>query len=41
MTFKLGGENRKNNYGSVKNRFNIDDASIPGTPILRKDLAKG
>ena len=41
MTFKLGSENRKTNYDTAKNRFNIDDASIPGTPILRKDLAKG
>ena len=41
MTFKLGSENRKNTYGSGKNRFSKDDASIPGTPILRKDLPKG
>ena len=41
MAFKLGGENRKNNYGSIKNRFDTDDASIPGTPILRKKLGKG
>ena len=40
MTFKLGSESRKYNESS-KNRFNKDDASIPGTPILRKDLAKG
>ena len=41
MTFKLGGENRKSNYGSTKNRFDRDDASVPGTPVIRKDLAKG
>ena len=41
MTFKLGSENRKMNYDTAKNRFDKDDASIPGTPILRKDLAKG
>jgi hypothetical protein len=41
MTFKLGGENRKSNYGSTKNRFDRDDASVPGVPVIRKDLAKG
>ena len=41
MTFKLGKENRNNEYGSFKNRFNKDDASIPGTPVIRKDLEKG
>ena len=41
MTFKLGKENRKNTYGYGKNIFDKDDASVPGTPILRKDLAKG
>ena len=41
MGFKLGGENRKNTYGSVKNRFNKDDVSIPGTPVIRKPLPKG
>ena len=41
MTFKLGSENRKTTYGSGKNRFSKDDASIPGTPVLRKDLPKG
>ena len=41
MAFKLGKENRKNTYGSGKNRFDKDDASVPGTPILRKDLEKG
>jgi len=41
MTFKLGGENRDTTYGSGKNRFQKDDASIPGVPIIRKDLAKG
>jgi hypothetical protein len=41
MGFKLGGENRKMNYGSTKNRFDRDDASVPGTPVIRKKLAKG
>ena len=41
MTFKLGSENRKTNYDTAKNRFNKDDASIPGVPVIRKDLAKG
>ena len=40
MTFKLGSESRKFS-GTSKNRFNADDASIPGTPIFRKDLDKG
>ena len=40
MTFKLGKENRDNS-GLKKNIFQKDDASIPGTPILRKDLEKG
>ena len=40
MTFKLGSEMR--NFGEKsKNRFNKDDASIPGTPVLRKKLAGG
>jgi len=41
MAFKLGGENRKSNYGSTKNRFDRDDASVPGVPVIRKKLAKG
>jgi len=41
MGFKLGSENRDANYGSMKNRFNKDDASIPGTPVIRKPLEKG
>ena len=41
MTFKLGSENRKNTYGSGKNRFDKDDASVPGTPVIRKPLPKG
>ena len=41
MGFKLGSENRKNTYGSGKNRFDKDDASIPGTPVIRKSLPKG
>jgi hypothetical protein len=41
MAFKLGKENRGNTYGSGKNRFDKDDASIPGTPVIRKKLAPG
>ena len=41
MAFKLGGENRKSNYGSTKNHFDRDDASVPGVPVIRKKLAKG
>ena len=41
MGFKLGSENRKNTYGSGKNRFDKDDASVPGTPVIRKTLPKG
>ena len=42
MAFKLGGENRKVNYGDTKNRFDRDpDASVPGVPVIRKKLAKG
>jgi len=41
MGFKLGKENRKNTYGSGKNRFSKDDASIPGTPVIRKPLPSG
>ena len=40
MTFKLGSEMRSYK-GTNKNRFNKDDASIPGTPVFRKTLAKG
>ena len=40
MAFKLGQDSRK--YSEpTKNRFNKDDASIPGTDVIRKDLAKG
>ena len=42
MAFKLGSESRKINYGSAKNRFDSkDDASIPGTPVIRKKLEGG
>ena len=41
MTFKLGSESRKYNDSSNKNRFNKDDASVPGVPVIRKALAKG
>jgi len=40
MAFKLGQESRKHGE-PTKNRFNKDDASIPGTDVIRKDLAKG
>ena len=40
MTFKLGSETR--NFGEKsKNRFNKDDVSVPGTPVVRKKLAGG
>ena len=44
MGFKLGRE--KGNYavnGEIKTkmRFNKDHVSIPGTPVIRKDLGKG
>jgi hypothetical protein len=41
MAFKLGGENRKSNYGTTENRFDKDDASVPGVPVIRKDLGSG
>ena len=40
MAFKLGKEHRRFAEPN-KNRFNKDDASIPGTPILRRKLGKG
>ena len=40
MAFKLGSESR--NYGQrKKNHFNSDDASVPGTRVIRKDLDGG
>jgi len=40
MAFKLGSESR--NFGKEsKNRFNVDDASVPGVDIIRKDLDPG
>ena len=41
MAFKLGSENRKISYGDTKNRFNRDEASVPGTPVIRKKLDVG
>ena len=42
MTFKLGKESRKINTSDNPLSFNKDaGASIPGTPIYRKDLDKG
>ena len=40
MTFKLGSETR-NFAEKSKNRFNKDDVSVPGTPVVRKKLAGG
>ena len=40
MAFKLGSESR-NFRDTNKNRFNKDDASVPGVPIIRKKLGKG
>ena len=40
MTFKLGSESRKLS-GEFKNRFDKDDASVPGVPVIRKKLEKG
>ena len=40
MGFKLGKENRK--FGDDrKNRFDKDDASVPGVPVIRKKLPEG
>ncbi len=41
MAFKLGSEMRSFNTGGNKNRFNKDDVSIPGTPVIRKKLVGG
>ena len=41
MGFKLGDENRKVDYHTNKNRFDKDDASIPGVTVIRKDLDPG
>ena len=41
MPFKLGSENRSIKYGAKKNNFNKDDASVPGTPVIRKKLEGG
>ena len=41
MTFKLGSESRKFSGEPNPNRFNKDDASVPGTPVIRKKLGKG
>ena len=41
MAFKLGSEYRKISYGDTKNRFNRDEASVPGTPVIRKYLDGG
>jgi len=39
MAFKLGSEKR--NFPSKKNCFEKDDCSVPGTPVIRKNLGKG
>ena len=44
MGFKLGREKGLQvNCGEIGNkmRFNKDDASIPGVPVIRKDLGEG
>ena len=41
MAFKLGSENRNIKYGSQKQSFQKDDASVPGTPVIRKKLEGG
>ena len=41
MGFKLGSENRKVDYHTNKNRFDKDDASVPGVTVIRKDLDPG
>jgi len=40
MTFKLGSESR-NFSGESKNKFDKDDASVPGVDVIRKDLKPG
>ena len=40
MGFKLGSESRDFSDG-FKNRFDKDDASVPGVDVIRKDLAPG
>ena len=40
MAFKLGSESRSYS-GANKNRFNKDDASVPGVSVIRIKLAKG
>ena len=44
MGFKLGSEiGLKASNGEIKSkmRFNKDNSSIPGTPVIRKDLGEG
>ena len=41
MAFKLGSENRNIKYGSQKQSFEKDDASVPGTPVIRVPLEEG
>jgi len=44
MAFKLGTSSVSTlNKGrlQLKNSFNKDEASVPGTPVIRKDLGKG
>ena len=40
MAFKLGGESRSSGR-KPKNVFNKEDASVPGVPVIRKDLEPG
>ena len=46
MAFKLGNEKRSSNSGlNISSKSggigNKDDASVPGTPVIRKDLEPG
>ena len=42
MTFKLGQRSEFSKTMNLKNKFNKDtDVSVPGTPVIRKKLAKG
>ena len=41
MAFKLGSESRNYEDRKSKNHFDKDDASVPGTPVIRKKLGGG
>ena len=40
MAFKLGSESR-DKHGYNGNKFEKDEVSVPGVPIIRKDLDEG